>query len=124
MKNFNLFLVLLITASSLSSCGFHSSLSLNTHNNTTNVELSKKNFKVVGKVSQQASHTYILGFGGLERKALIEMAKAKIYEEAELKGSSRAIINMTVEGYQQFIVPPIYVKSTVIVSAWVIEFTE
>lgn len=123
MKRFNQIILLLFTVISLGSCGFHNAHSLNVQNNSTNVELSKKNFKVIGQVKGSASHTYVIGFGGLEKRALLDEAKRQLYENAKLEGTSKAIINTTVEYHTMFITE-LYVKRTVTVSGWVIEFTE
>ena len=123
MKQFKILSTVFLISILITGCGFHSSLVGNINNNTTNVELSKKNFKVIDKISGSSTATYILGFGGLSNKALIENAKAKILENANLTGSSKAIINVTTESHFSFFVP-FYFQKTITVSAHVIEFTE
>lgn len=106
----------------ISSCGFNNHLTTNQNNSTTQVELTKKNFKVIDKVSASVEVEYILGFGGVTKKSLAEMAKAKLYEEAGLEGKSRAIINITIEEHiTNYLV---VIKRTVIASGYVIEFTD
>lgn len=107
----------------MTSCGIHSAMVGNINNNTTNVELSKKNFKVIDRVSGQSTATYVFGIGGLSNKALIEKAKTKMLENANLTGSSKAIINVTTESHNTLVVPFLYQK-TVTVSAHIIEFIE
>ncbi|GIJ93479.1 DUF6567 family protein [Capnocytophaga stomatis] len=105
----------------LASCGFHKGLTRNVNNHTTEVVLSKKNFKVVERVKGEASDFYVLGFGGM-KKALIEEARAEMLKKANLLDSSRAIVNETVEVHNSEFV--LFSKYTVTVSANVIEFTE
>ncbi len=81
----------------LTSCAGHYGLTSNVNNHSTEVVLSKKNFKVIKSVSGEASVMYVLGIGGLSKKALIAEARAEMLKSAELEGSAKAIINETVE---------------------------
>ena len=108
----------------LSSCGFHSGLTTNQNTSQTTVELGEANFEVVKKVSGNASASYILGIGGTSKVALIERAQADMLAETELVGTSRALINQTVEVHLANILGPIYNEKTVVVSAYVVEFQE
>ena len=123
MKIFKIFSIVFLISILMTSGGFHSGMFSNVNNNTTNVQLNKKNFKVIDKVSGSSTATYILGFGGLSNKSLVERAKAKMLENANLTGSSKAIINVTIESHKTLVVPLFYQK-TITVSAHVIEFTE
>ncbi len=123
MKTFKILSIVFLTSILMTSCGIHSAKVGNINNNTTNVELSKKNFKVIDRVSGKSTATYVLGIGGLSNKALIEKAKTKMLENANLTGSSKAIINVTTESHTTLVVPFFYQK-TVTVSAHIIEFTE
>ena len=105
----------------LASCGVTRELSHNVNNHTTQVVLAKNNFKVVEHVKGEASNQYLLIIGGGKR-ALVEKARAKMLQKANLVGSSRAVINETVESYWIFI--GVGIQYTVTVSADVIEFTE
>ena len=105
----------------LASCGGTRELSHNVNNHTTQVVLAKNNFKVVEHVKGEASNQYLLIIGGGKR-ALVEKARAKMLQKANLVGSSRAVINETVESYWIFI--GVGIQYTVSVSADVIEFTE
>ena len=69
----------------------------------------------------EASNQYFLIVGGGKR-ALVEKARAKMLQNANLVGSSRAVINETVEIHSFFFW--IGMQYTVTVSADVIEFTE
>lgn len=106
----------------MSSCAVHSGLTSNANLHSTEVVLSKKNFKVIENVKGSATARYILGFGGLKREALIAEAKAKMLSKVNFAGTSRAVINETVE--VKFSVLPFVRKYQVTVSAQVIEFTE
>ena len=87
----------------------------------TNVILQDNNFKVIGTVSGEAKDTYVFGFGGLT-KDLVAKAKQEMIKNAELNGTSRAIINVTLEEHHALFV--ILVEKTVIVHGTVIEFTD
>ncbi|PHR86034.1 MAG: hypothetical protein COA80_19995 [Leeuwenhoekiella sp.] len=106
----------------LTSCASHYGLPKNYNQNTTEVVLTKKNFKVVELVKGEAQATYILGIGGLAKNGLVAEAKAKMLQSAGMEGTSRSVINEVVEvktsGF--FLVS----KYKVIVSAQIIEFTE
>jgi len=105
----------------LASCGVTRELSHNV-NNHTQVVLAKNNFKVVEHVKGEASNQYFLLIIGGGRRALVEKARAKMLQNANLVGSSRAVINETVESHWIFI--GVGIQYTVSVSADVIEFTE
>lgn len=104
------------------SCAVHSGLTSNLNNHSTEVVLSKKNFKVIKTVTGESSVTYVLGIGGLSKRALIAQARAKMLEEAGLEGGAKAIINETVEVKGSNF--PFVGKKLVVVTAQVIEFTE
>jgi len=122
-RNLKTLSLILFCSFLMTGCGFHSAMVDNINNTTTNVDLSKKNFKVVEKVSGFSTATYVLGFGGIANKSLIENAKAKMLENAGLIGGSRAIINMTTESHVTLVFPIFYQK-TITVSAYIVEFTE
>ncbi len=123
MKSLKNAILLLLAAFLFQGCGIHTALMGNLTGNMTNVELSKKNFKVVEKISGTSDATYIMGIGGLSHKALIEKARADMLKGTDLTGSSKAIVNVTVEEHlASYLV--FYVKRTVTVSAHIVEFTE
>lgn len=105
----------------MSSCGVHNGLTYNSNGHNTEVQLSKNNFKVVKSIQGKATATYILGIGGLNKKALIANARAEMLKDAGLEGSSKAVINETVELQVSNYV--LYVQYNVTVSAHVVEFT-
>ncbi len=123
MKNLKIAMALLLVTFLFQGCGIHTALVGNLTGNMTSVELSKKNFKVVERISGSSDATYIMGIGGLSHKALIEKARADMLKGTDLTGSSKAIVNMTVEEHlASYLI--FYVKRTVTVSAHVVEFTE
>lgn len=103
-----------------SSCAFHNGLVNNFNNNTTNVELTKNNFKIVDYVKGSSECTYVLGIGGLSKDALVEKARSEMYRKADLIGKPKAIANISVDTkYTSF---PIVKKITVTVSGHVVQF--
>ncbi len=105
-----------------SSCAVHSGLTTNLNNHTTEVVLSKKNFKVIESVQGEAQAMYVFGIGGLSKKAMIAKAKANMLSKANIVGGSKAIINETVEIKHSFF--PIVRLYKVTVSGHIVEFTE
>jgi len=112
----------LICSVSLTSCAGHYGLTSNLNNHSTEVVLSKNNYKVLKSVTGDASVTYIFGIGGLSKKALIAEARSEMLQDANLEGSARAIINETVEIKGTSF--PFFGKKTVTISAQVIEFMD
>jgi len=117
-----LILLLIGTMFLLSSCAIHNGLTSNLNNHSTEVVLSKKNFKVVGSVQGEAQAMYIFGIGGLSKKAMIAEARANMLANANIVGTSKAIINETVEIKHSFF--PFVRLYKVTVSGHIIEFTE
>jgi hypothetical protein len=106
----------------LSSCvTFHSGLTSNLNNHTTEVVLSQNNYTVISSVKGEASAKYVFGIGG-GKKALIAEAKTKMLAKADIVGKSRAIVNETVEVRTKNVF--FITKYTVTVSAHIIEFTK
>lgn len=106
----------------LTSCGGSASLIGNSNVSQTNVELSKKNFNILTKVSGISTNAYVMGIGGMSNRALLEKAKNDMMNNANLSGS-KAVINITYDKhYNGFF--PFYSKVTVTASAYVVEFTE
>lgn len=112
--------ILAIILTLVSSCGVQKHNSINTNQSSTTVELSRKNFKVIQKVTGSSTASYFIGFGGLHNKNLLELAKNEMYSNANLAGTSRAIINMTTEEHVSIVF--FTVTKTVFVSGYVIEF--
>lgn len=107
----------------LSSCGVNSGLlnQYSVNGTNTNIVLEKNNFKVVGTVSGEATDTYLFFIGGF-KQTLVAKAKQKMIENAKLEGTSKAIINVTIEEHNKFMF--LYIKRTITVHGTVIEFTE
>ncbi len=112
----------LIVVLLFSSCAVHNGLTTNLNQRTTDVVLSKKNFKVIESVQGESNAMYIFGIGGLSKKALVSEARAKMLEKADILNEARAIINETVEVKHSFF--PFVRKYNVTVSGHIIEFSE
>ncbi len=104
------------------SCAVHNGLTTNQNNHTTEVVLSKNNYKVIERVQGEAQTRYILGIGGLSKKALVAEAKADMLSKANIIGSSKAIINETVEVKHSFF--PFVRLYKVTVTGHIVEFTD
>ncbi|WP_233265954.1 DUF6567 family protein [Formosa sp. L2A11] len=122
MNKFIKVAIIVLSMTSLSSCAVHSGLVSNQNNNTTEVVLTKNNYKIIERVQGESEARYVLGFGGLKKNGLIAKAKSNMLENADIIGSSKAVINETVELKQSFF--PFVTKVKVIVSAYIVEFTE
>jgi hypothetical protein len=107
----------------LNSCGINMSSIVNHNLNNTQVQLSNNNFKVVDKISGSSEVSYVLIFGGINKKQLYENAYSAMVNKANLTTGSRALINIVTEEHIGG-VPPFYYTRTVTVSAHVIEFTK
>lgn len=113
-------MLLVVVAMMFTSCAAHYGLPQNYNQNTTEVVLTEKNFKVVELVKGEAAATYILGFGGLAKNGLVAEAKAKMLKSAGMEGASRTVVNEIVEVKTSGF---LFVhKYKVIVSGQVIEF--
>ena len=121
MKKTILFSLIALVAI-LSSCGVNNSVVSNLNQNTTQVQLSSNNYKIVDKVSGSAEVKYICMIGGLNKKQLYENAYSAMISKANLLGGSKALVNIYTEEHFAG-VAPFYVKRTITVSANVIEFT-
>ncbi|MFP4526367.1 MAG: DUF6567 family protein [Bacteroidales bacterium] len=105
-----------------SSCAVHDGLTRNQNNHTTEVVLAKKNFKVTESVQGESQAMFVFGIGGLSKKAMVAEARANMLSKANIVGSSKAIINETVEVKHSLF--PIVRLYTVTVSGHIVEFTE
>ena len=123
MRKLLMLFVLVATLFGVSSCQLHSPVAANLYQNNTNVVLQDNNYKIIQKVRGEARADYFFYFGGFRKKGLIEEARAEMLESANLVGSSKAVINETVETSLTTIAG-IYTNVKVTVSGYVIEFTE
>ncbi|MEC5166254.1 hypothetical protein RCH18_001990 [Flavobacterium sp. PL11] len=115
-------LLSLSLALSIASCEGSASIVSNTSMSQTSVELSKKNFNILGDISGVSSNTYILGFGGNANRSLLEKAKSEMMKNAKLSGS-KALVNLTYDKHVNGFFP-FYSKVTITASANIVEFTE
>jgi len=107
----------------LSSCGYNHMNVLNHNQNNTQVELSQKNFEVVGEVKGNAEVNYVLIFGGRKKQELYNTAYSEMLEKANLVGESKVLSNIITEEHIGGI-PPFYFTRTLTLKANVIEFTK
>ncbi|MAB49414.1 MAG: hypothetical protein CMC05_12365 [Flavobacteriaceae bacterium] len=113
-------IVLFLVGILFTSCAAHYGMPRQFNQNTTEVVLTEKNFKVVKTVKGEAEATYIFGIGGLAKNGLIAEAKSKMLAKSDIEGSSRTVINELVEVKKSGF---LFVnKYKVIVSAQIIEF--
>ncbi len=123
MKKLIIPLVLVVFTLLLSSCGVNVALIENQNQNSTQVHLMQKNYKVVDKVSGSAEVDYVLFFGGWKKRNLYADAYKSMVNAANLENGSKALINVLTEEHVGGF-PPLYTKRTITVSAHVIEFTD
>ena len=123
MKKALLFFTLFAALFGMTSCSVHDGMTRNLNQNSTNVILQDNNYTIVQKVRGESEANYVFYFGGFRKKGLIEEARANMLENANLVGSSKAVINETVE-VSLSTIGGIYSNVKVIVSGYVIEFTE
>lgn len=123
MKKALLFFTLFAALFGMTSCSVHDGMTRNLNQNSTNVILQDNNYTIVQKVRGESEADYFFYFGGFRKKGLIEEARANMLENANLVGSSKAVINETVEvSISSFL--GIYNIMKITVSGYVIEFTE
>ncbi len=114
--------VTIVTAGLMTSCATSAHLTTNRNVSQTNVELSQKNYRVIGTVEGSSKIARVFGIGGLSQEAIRANAHAAMVKNAKLTGS-QAIINTTTEVKQRGVLP-FYWKTVVTSHGQVIEFTE
>lgn len=122
MKKLKFYLVAIVLSVFMSSCGAGYAYIQNQNQNSTQVHLSNNNYNVVDKVSGSSEVSYVLIFGGMNKKRLYENAYAEMVKSANLEGS-KALVNMLTEEHIGG-VPPFFYTRTITVSAHVIEFID
>jgi len=123
MKKAQVQLLAMFSVLLLSSCGVGVAMTENQYQSSSQVHLAKNNFKVVDKVSGSAEVDYVLLIGGWKKRKLYSDAYRNMVEEANLEGSSKALVNIISEEHVGGFVP-FYAKRTLTLSAHVVEFTE
>ena len=88
---------LLLCSIMLSSCGVNSALVLNLNQNSTQVVLSQKNFKVAERISGSAEVRYVLFIGGMRQTRLYANAYADMIAKAGLDAGSKGLTNYITE---------------------------
>lgn len=122
MKNYKKITLLGASLALMSSCATHNALTANLKSQNTQVILTQDNFKIGDRIEGSANATYVLGIGGLSKKSLLETARTTMYQNANLQGSSKALINETFSTKTAFFF--FFWKHQVNVSADVVEFTK
>lgn len=122
MKNILKIVLWGMSLSGLSSCATHGSYTGNLKSQNTQVILSQDNFKIGERIEGKANATYVFGIGGLSKKSLIETARTNMYQNANLQGSSKALVNETFSTKTSFFL--LFWKHQVNASADVVEFTK
>jgi hypothetical protein len=123
MKQLTITVLAVIFLFSMNSCGVSNAFIFNTNQNSTQVTLSQANYKVVGKATGSSDVSYVLIFGGAQKKQLFANAYARMVENADLTSGAKALTNLVTEEHVGG-VPPFYYTRTITVSANVIEFTK
>ena len=123
IKKLRIIATILILVAILTGCGISSGIynQFGVNGANTNVVLQKKNFKVIGTVNGDATASYIFAIG-LNKQNLVSKAKQNMIDNAKLEGSSKAIINVTLEEHVTLIF--VYLERTITAHGTVIEFTE
>ena len=121
MKIFKLFFVF-IPLFGLMSCGISGTATRNITNVNTNVDLSRKNFVVLGNVSGSANSWYLFGVGGFVFHSLLGNAYRDMERKANLRGTSRVITSVTYDIHTTWII--VYLQYKITVSGTVIEFVD
>jgi hypothetical protein len=122
MKNYLKIALLGGSLAFMSSCATHSALTANLKSQNTQVILSQDNFKIGERIEGKANATYVFGIGGLSKKSLLEKARTNMYQNANLQGGSKALVNETFSTKTSFFL--FFWKQQVNVSADVVEFTK
>lgn len=121
MKKNILASIAIVATLSLSSCGMTHTTSNNI--NQTQVMLKEKNFRVLGQVYGEVKATYILGLGGIRRRALRANAIDEMTRNAQLTGS-QTLVNVTTHTSWKGIFPFFYQQVVCDATATVIEFVD
>jgi hypothetical protein len=105
----------LVVFSLLSSCAAHHGYMVNS------AALSSNNFSYVKKdLKGTARATYVFGFGGLSKMALVDVAKKDLLSANPLK-DNQAIVNLTVNWKSTFVLP-FAITNRCTVTADIVEF--
>lgn len=123
MRKLLLLLTVVVTLFGATSCSLQSPMTTNLNQNSTEVVLQDNNYTIVQKVRGEAESSYVFCIGGFRKAGLIEEARANMLENANMIGSSKAIINETVE-MEVTSYLGVYNVLTVTVSGFVVEFNK
>ena len=113
-------IALFFVVASLVSCGTTKGIIGNS--TSTQVILKENNFKVIESVTGEATCASFFGIG-INQRNLYDQARRDMISKAKITGTSRAIINVTVDVRNTWLLMIVQQK-TIYVSGEVIEFTE
>ena len=121
MRNLSYAVTFVLLFFILNSCRIHSGFTHNQNQQQTQVVLSNSNYRVVKYVEGTSVAHYIFAFGGGRNvRGLEARARDNMLREANLVGSSRAVINETVEFQTRQVL--FYTEIRCVVSAHIVEF--
>jgi len=121
MKHLVSILLLIVLLTVTTSCGVSNANYVNHNLNSTQVQLTSNNYKVVDKVSGSAEVKYVCLIGGTNQRQLYENAYSVMVSKANLLNSSRALVHVVnEENFRGFF--PFYFTRRVTYTAHVIEF--
>jgi hypothetical protein len=113
---------LLLGASLLIFSGCSSWRGLVFNSSQTQVQLQKNNFKVIGRVTGEASAVYVFSVLGPDQQNLVSQAYLDMEKKANLDGGAKAIMNVVVD--EKILLSLFHHKLTVYVSGTVVEFIQ
>lgn len=98
------YLLLAFLLALLSSCSFNTTAYSNIDSTNTIVDLSNKDYEVIGMVEGMSKQVYVFGIGGLSKKSLLDNAKADMYRNADLKDGEAIIYPSTTTSVSFYLV--------------------
>lgn len=114
-------IVLTLSISCLTGCGFNMFPVSNQNISRSDVLLQNNNFRVLGEAYGSASATYVIGIGGLSQKAK-DNAVSSMYRNARLSGA-QTIVNINVHQHIGGVFP-FYFQVQYIATGQIVEFIE
>lgn len=116
-KNYLIICALFLAVFLISGCA-----SLFTGFMNDSASLGSKNFSYVKTAQGEAEATYVLGFGGMKKKALAAEAKSDLTGKNPLR-DGQALANVIID-YNNTIYFGVVIKTKVIITADIVEFRE
>ncbi len=120
MRSFVKIFMSLFLLANLCGCGVNNYLTLNQNLSQTQVHLHNEQFRVLGEAIGKAEATYIIGIGGLSKKAIMNNAVVDMYRQAKLRGA-QTIVNINVHSHVGGVFP-FYFRVTYVATGQIVEF--